>query len=225
MSLRDFKPMPLGRSRGPFSHPDWIFEIKWDGFRALALIDEGGCRLISRNGNPFGSFRVLSESLPVELRSARSAVLDGEIVCVDSAGKSQFRDLLFHRGDPRFYAFDVLSLDGADLLALPLIERKRRLRAVIPTNGNRLLYSDHVAEHGEDLFRLACENDLEGVVAKLKGAPYSPELDPTWLKIRNRHYSQWAGRADLFERERGKDPDQIGWDACAGACAVAAAAW
>lgn len=93
----------------------------------------------------------------------------------------------------------------------------------MPTHGSRVLFSDHVAEHGEDLFRLACEHDLEGIVAKLKDAPYSAELQTTWLKIRNREYSQWRGRAELFERERGSDPDQIGWDACVGACAAAAA--
>jgi len=103
--------MPLGRFRDPFSHPEWLYEIKWDGFRSLVHVHDGECRLISRNGNQFKSFPALAESLPAELR-ARSAVLDGEIVALDRHGKTQFKDLLFRRGEPRFYAFDLLWLDG-----------------------------------------------------------------------------------------------------------------
>ena len=106
--------MSLGRTRDPFCHPEWLFEIKWDGFRSLVHIDRGVCRLVSRNGNQFKSFPALNESLPAELR-ARSAVLDGEIVCLDRHGKTQFKDLLFRRGEPRFYAFDVQWLDGKDM--------------------------------------------------------------------------------------------------------------
>lgn len=131
--------MPLGpRVREPFTHLDWIFEVKWDGFRSLVQVEGGECRLISRNGNAFKSFPALNEAFPQELR-ARSAVLGGEIVALDRHGKSQFRDLLFRRGEPRFYAFDLLSLDGEDLRYLPLIERKARLRSVVPSRGERLL--------------------------------------------------------------------------------------
>ena len=90
--------MPLGRTRDLFSHQEWIYEVKWDGFRSLAHVDKGKCRLISRNGNQFKSFPALSESLPAELH-ARSALLDGEIVALDRHGKTQFKDLLFHRWD------------------------------------------------------------------------------------------------------------------------------
>ncbi len=86
--------MSLGRTRDPFSHPEWIFEVKWDGFRSLACVHKGDCRLISRNGNDFRSFPALAESVPAELR-CRSAVLDSEIVCLDRHGKTQFKDLLF----------------------------------------------------------------------------------------------------------------------------------
>jgi ATP-dependent DNA ligase len=91
-------------------HPEWLFEVKWDGFRALVQIDRGVCRLISRNGNQFKSFPALAEILPAELRD-RSAILDGEIVCLDRLGKTQFKDLLFRRGEPRCYAFDLLWAD------------------------------------------------------------------------------------------------------------------
>ena len=79
--------------------------------RSAGVRPRGGCRLKSRNGNQFKSFPALAESIPAELR-ARSAVLDGEIVCLDRHGKTQFKDLLFRRGDPRFYAFDLLWHDG-----------------------------------------------------------------------------------------------------------------
>jgi bifunctional non-homologous end joining protein LigD len=88
--------MPLGRVRDPFSHPEWLYEIKWDGFRALGYVDKDKCSLISRNGNPFKSFPTLAESLPAELR-ARSAMLDGEIVALDRDGKTQFKLFLSPR--------------------------------------------------------------------------------------------------------------------------------
>jgi len=83
--LPEFQPIPLGRLPEPFSDPDWFFEIKWDGFRALAYVEHGKCRLISRNGNEFKSFPALNLALPFECQ-AKSAVLDGEIVCLDDNG-------------------------------------------------------------------------------------------------------------------------------------------
>jgi bifunctional non-homologous end joining protein LigD len=209
--------MLLGRRPRPFSHPDWLFEIKWDGFRSLLRVDDGVCKLISRNGNEFKSFPALNAALPAAL-NARSVVLDGEIVCLAEDGKPQFRDLLFRRGEPRFVAFDLLWCDGEDLRYLPLIERKQRLRSVVRGSGERLLYCDHVEHDGEGLFGLACENDLEGIVAKRKSDPYL-QGHATWVKIRNRDYSQWVGREKLFERERARDPD-VGrlWASCAMAC-------
>jgi bifunctional non-homologous end joining protein LigD len=216
MLLPIFQTMPLGRAREPFSHSDWIFEVKWDGFRSLIRIEQGACKLVSRKGNEFKSFSVLSKAIPGEIQG-RSAVLDGEIVGLDADGKPQFRDLLFRRGEPRFVAFDLLWCEGEDLRHLPLIDRKRRLRSVVRNGGDRLLYCDHVEHDGEGLVREACHLDLEGIVAKRKSDPYLEE-HATWLKIRNRDYSQWAGREQLFERERGGDPDFQVWDECALAC-------
>jgi len=117
-------------------------------------------------------------------------------------------------------SFGLLSCDSEDLRQLPLIERKRRLRSIVPQGNGRLLYCDHVEGDGVGLFQLACENDLEGVVAKDKFAPYFAEGQSTWFKVRNRSYSQWVGREELFERERGSDPDAHGgWDSCVLACA------
>jgi bifunctional non-homologous end joining protein LigD len=211
-----FQPLTLGRAPAPFSNPDWLFEVKWDGFRSLVRIEQGKCRLISRKGNEFKSFRTLNESILAELR-VRSAVLDGEIVCLNNAGKTEFRDLLSRRGEPRFVAFDLLWCDGQDLRYSPLTERKHRPRSILPKDSERLMYCDHVEHDGEGLFRVACENDLEGVVAKRKFDPYI-ENQASWLKIRNTSYSQWEGRQELFERERESDPDFQVWDGCALAC-------
>ena len=87
--LPSFQPMPVGRSPRPFSHPDWIYEIKWEGFRSLAYLEDGHCKLVSRNGNEFKSFAALNLALPLEC-GAQDAVLDGEIVCLDKTGTSQF---------------------------------------------------------------------------------------------------------------------------------------
>src|SRR5438034_2423450 len=103
----------------PFSHPDCVFEIKYDGFRALAYLDPSGVRLISRNGKRFGSFTDLSAGLEFGLK-AKNAILDGEIVCLDENGCSQFKNLLFRRGTARFCAFDLLWLNGRDLRSLKL---------------------------------------------------------------------------------------------------------
>ena len=224
--------MPLGRRPEPFSDPDWIFEIKWDGFRALLYSEKNEARLVSRNGNTFKSFPGLCDGLARDL-NGRRCVLDGEIVCVDSDGRPHFRDLLFRRAEPVFYAFDILwdehaksdddeetrrFRNGEDTRYLPLSDRKQRLRTVVPKRGERLLYCDHVDGDGEGLFRLVCENDLEGIVAKCKSDPYLPE-HANWFKIRNHGYSQWANREELFERERERDPDFRVWDQCALACA------
>jgi bifunctional non-homologous end joining protein LigD len=139
-----FQPMPLSRRAEPFNHPDWLFEIKWDGFRGLLYSDSEGVRLISRNGNVFKSFPGLCEGLARDLKGRR-CTLDGEIVCLDSHGKPQFRDLLFRRAEPVFYAFDILwdeharsddeeemrrFRNGEDTRYLPLSDRKLRpLRA------------------------------------------------------------------------------------------------
>lgn len=99
-----------------------------DGFRALAFMQNGSCQLISRNGNAFGSFQVLTDAIAAELDC--DAVLNGEIVYLDEHGRSQFNELLFRRGEPRFYAFDLLWCERKDLRFDGLHERKRKLRSI-----------------------------------------------------------------------------------------------
>ena len=107
--------MPLLKRAAPFDDSDWLFELKYDGFRALAVIEYGGAQLLSRNGHPFASFADLGKQIAAALPSAR-AVIDGEICSLDKRGRPQFKNLMFRRGNPPcFFAFDLLVRDGKDL--------------------------------------------------------------------------------------------------------------
>jgi bifunctional non-homologous end joining protein LigD len=192
--------------------------LKYDGFRSVVVIHNGRTELISRNGNSFKSF----ETLRTQLKStyAGKTVLDGEIVCLDKCGRPQFRDLLFHRGEPCFFAFDLLMSDGKDLRTEKLTDRKQELRHLLSkVSASRMRYADHVEHYGTALFQRVCKMDLEGIVAKHSLAPYTSERT-TWFKIKNRSYSQMQGREELFERERHKEP-VAGWHSCELACAEA----
>jgi ATP-dependent DNA ligase len=132
-----------------------------------------------------------------------SAVIDGEIACLDASGKADFYSLLFRRAEPYFCAFDLLEIDGEDLRHLPLRERKRRLRAIIPRSSScRPRYVDHVAGRGRHLFCAACAQDAEGIVAKWAEGTYQNGPGTSWLKIKNPTYSQMEGRHELFESRR-----------------------
>jgi bifunctional non-homologous end joining protein LigD len=204
-TLPGFETMPLAVLREPFDHPDWIYEVKYDGFRALAVVEHGACRLVSRNGNTFKSFPALTAALAAILPGS-DAVLDGEIVCLGLDGEPRFFDLVRRRGQQYFYSFDLLWIDGRDLRGLPLIERKAALRALVPEQPSPLLFVDHVAAAGTALFQAVCERDMEGIVAKLARGLHTPD-ETTWVKIKNRRYSQWDGRREVFERRR----DRMRW--------------
>jgi len=163
--LSALRPMRLLRIPGAFDHPDWLYEVKFDGFRALAHVTGHHCQLVSRNGHRFKSWPYLGEEIAHAVRT-HSAVLDGEIVCLDGNGCSRFYDLLFRREWPYFLAFDVLSIDGEDLRALPLVRRKRRLARIMPRIESRLMLLKPIPARGRRLYELACERDLEGIVAK-----------------------------------------------------------
>jgi bifunctional non-homologous end joining protein LigD len=139
----------------------------------------------------------IAEHLRVE-----SAVLDGEIACVDDAGRPVFRDLLFRRRQCVFIAFDLLFLNGKDLRTLPLIERKTALQKLLRRKRSRILYLDHVESDGRLLFEQIVEMDLEGIVCKRKDSPYKVTEKPSryWIKVKNPRYSQLEGREELFER-------------------------
>lgn len=193
-------PMPLGQQSKPFDHPDWLYEIKHDGFRALAVIEEGRCRFFSRNKHRLTGFRELGEGIVKEL-NVDNAILDGELAATDELGRTVFAALMHRSQQARFFAFDLLWLNDRDLRLLPLFARKRQLKRILPARSAHMLYVDHTKEVGTELFRLACQLDLEGIVAKRADSTYVD--DPRcrdWIKVKNPTYSQKDGRGDLFKR-------------------------
>jgi bifunctional non-homologous end joining protein LigD len=194
--------MRLGRSVLPFNDPAWLYEVKWDGFRALAAVQNGSCDLISRKGRRFRSWPHLQHqlaSLP-----ASNCIIDGEIVCLGPDGKADFNSLLFRRSSPYFYAFDLLWINGQDLRSVPLVQRKSRLASLLQESGSDVRYVEHFpGEQGVALFELCCGHDLEGVVAKRSGSTYfDDDHRQAWLKIKNPLYTGAVGRHELFERRR-----------------------
>src|SRR5438094_1645353 len=131
-----FQPMPLQRRSLPFDDPDWIYELKMDGFRALAVIEDGRAQLLSRNGHAFASFAELGKQIAAALPNAK-AVIDGEICSLDRRGRPQFKNLMFRRGNPPcFFAFDLLTY-GKDLRTERLLDRKQELRRLLARDTRR----------------------------------------------------------------------------------------
>jgi bifunctional non-homologous end joining protein LigD len=195
--------MELTRIAEPFDDPEWIFELKHDGFRALAYLCEGKVELVSRRANVYRQFGQLCSDLATAI-PAREAVLDGEIVCLDKDGRALFTELLRRRGSPVFIAFDLLQLDGQGLRGRPLVDRKVRLRRLIPRESPCVLYLDHVVGRGRELFQLACERDLEGIVGKWKRGPYRATTPNSWVRIKNPDYSRARDRQELFDAARAR---------------------
>jgi bifunctional non-homologous end joining protein LigD len=198
---RNLRPIRLSRRSEPFDSDQFIFELKVDGFRALAHIEGGRCELISRNGNTFRGFADVAAWIAEHPR-VESAVLDGEIACVDDVGRPVFRDLLFRRRQCVFITFDLLFLNGKDLRTLPLMERKAALKKLLRRKRTRILYLDHVEGDGRLLFDQIVTMDLEGIVCKRKDSPYKVTEKPSryWIKVKNPKYNQLEGREELFER-------------------------
>jgi bifunctional non-homologous end joining protein LigD len=191
-------PAKLARSLEPFDHADWLFELKHDGFWCLAYLEEGRCRLVSRHRNVYKSFETLRDALAG--LKAKDAILDGEIVALDSSGVSQFKELLYRRGRAVFFAFDLVWLDGVDLRQTPLIERKKKLRKLVERSKcSEMLYAQHIEGSGKLLFEEVVERNLEGMVAKRRMSVYA---EHGWLKIKNPKYTQAEGRQDMFRAFR-----------------------
>ena len=171
----------------PFSNENWLYEIKWDGYRALAYMDKHHFELLSRNNLSFAEkYDPVTESLKA---LKMNAVLDGEIVAVDEKGLANFQLLqnwqTTRQGSLRYYVFDIIWLDGYNLSALPLIERKRIIQALIPADDPVVKYSDHVLRDGEQFFKIALKGGLEGIMAKKIASKYEAgNRGDTWLKIK-----------------------------------------
>lgn len=180
------KPMLATKASGIFNKANWIYELKWDGYRALANIHEGKVDLYSRNGI---SFKSKFTSVYNNLKAIpHDVILDGEIVALDENGLPQFQNLQNYQTNPsgelRYYVFDILYLNGHNIMHLPLLERKSLISDVIE-DIPQVYYCDHIESMGKTFFEQAIKSGMEGVVAKKADSQYIPgSRSDNWLKIK-----------------------------------------
>jgi bifunctional non-homologous end joining protein LigD len=188
-------PMLATSVEKPFDDPEWLFEIKWDGYRAVSFLEDGKVRLVSRNQNELtGEFPELRELS--QLIKAKNAVLDGEVVALDEQGRASFSLMQqrtgIRKGGRRvgarrelqvvYYVFDVIYLDGYDLRRV-ILEQRKELLAQIITPSQVVRYSDHFPR-GLALFEVAKKTGLEGILAKKRASHYEERRSHEWLKIK-----------------------------------------
>jgi len=170
----------------PFDDGNWIFEIKWDGYRAVAEIKDGEVDLYSRNNN---SFNQKYKSIASALSSIdKDMIIDGEIVVLDNDGRSDFHSLQnFGRtgkGRLIYYVFDLIYFDGKDLTGLPLKARKEILKNILP-DIPAVRYNDHILQDGKAFYNIAKEKQLEGIIAKnIHSKYYRNKRSKEWLKLK-----------------------------------------
>jgi bifunctional non-homologous end joining protein LigD len=194
--ITDVQPLLAEPHPKPFSAKGWIFEIKYDGFRTFAAREGPRGRLLSRHGkDPTSQYPELRQEL--ESLAVEQVVMDGELVVHDEHGKPDFERLQrrarilrptevarVSRELPAFlYLFDLLSLEGFDTRPLPLVQRKALLRKLLP-KGGRLVYVDHLEEHGTEMYAEVQRMGLEGVIAKKADSAYLGGRGSRWLKLR-----------------------------------------
>jgi bifunctional non-homologous end joining protein LigD len=198
----EYRPMLATQEEHIPRGDGWTFEVKFDGYRALAYIRGGECRLVSRNGNDLtGRFAEVARALVKAVRSP-NAVVDGEVARIDPTGRTSFSELQQGSGPLVYYAFDLLELDGKPLVDLPLHERKERLRELIDDRVGPVAVSEGF-DDGEALFEVAREQKLEGIIAKRLDSTYkSGRRTRDWLKLKTENtdefvvagYTRGAGR-------------------------------
>jgi bifunctional non-homologous end joining protein LigD len=199
-------PVPYVTRSLPFDDPAWVFQPKYEGVRAFAVVSGRGCEI--RTGREVRTDRLaeLADRIAVVLRD-RDAVLEGDIVALDREGRPSIRELLRGRLLLSFGAFDLLRLDGEDLRDRPLHERQRLLGALLPNDTGPLYKMFVLEEHGRALFQAARRMELEGIVAKRKQDRYG--ADTVWYAIRNPAYTLDDGRIDPFRpRARARRSDR-----------------
>ena len=176
-------PSPADR---PPSGPDWIHEIKHDGYRLMARRDPIGIRLLTRNGHDWASRYPLIVQAVNRLK-VRSCLIDGEAVACDETGLAVFERLRQkHQGQKVFlFAFDLLELNGTDLRREPIETRKATLTSLLRECLSGLRLNEHLAQPGYLVFRHACKLGCEGIVNKRLGSRYRSGRSPDWLKMKN----------------------------------------
>lgn len=183
---KNVKPMLATLTEKAFDSSDWIFEIKWDGYRMISGLNKGEITLTSRN------FISYTRKFPTIVKSLKlikvNAVLDGEIVVIDDAGVSNFQLLQNYqrtgKGNIVYYLFDIIWLEGHDLRNIPLLKRKELLSEILPEKSDIRL-SEHITKDGKKLFEAAKKQNLEGIIAKLSGSYYyEGARTKLWLKIK-----------------------------------------
>ncbi len=184
---RFIPPQLATRVTEPPAGEEWLHEIKYDGYRIIASIASGSCKLFTRSGKDWTSkFQGIADALS-DL-SAKSAILDGEMVVLDERGKSSFGRMqraIEGTEEPFVYfAFDLLQLDGKNLRREPLLKRKKALRRLLRSPPVGIRYSDHVAGGGAKVFAQACRMELEGIVSKRADAAYVSRRTAAWLKVK-----------------------------------------
>ncbi len=168
---------------------NWIYELKYDGYRIIAFVEGNNIRLITRNGNDYTRwFHDVVSSL-IDLAAGRAMVLDGEMTITDASGKTDFQALQNYMNNPKdkkltYIVFDLLALDGADIRGYRLIDRKEMLETLMKDAPKNLYYSRYVRGNGTESFAAACEAGMEGIVGKKADSIYSGIRNGDWIKLK-----------------------------------------
>lgn len=183
---KNIAPMLATLVDKPFDEAGWLYEVKWDGYRALAYLNKGEVNICSRNNKSFNEKFYPVYNVLQQLKL--NAVLDGEIIVINDKGVSDFGDLQHWRseadGELIFYVFDILWLDGYNLMKLPLVERKKILQFIIPQSNN-IRISESFETGATEFFEVAKQMHLEGIIAKKENSIYKPDFrTKDWLKIK-----------------------------------------
>lgn len=188
------KPMLATLVDKPFDDEHWIYEIKWDGYRALAYLKNGNVEIRSRANLSF------NKKFPTIVKALQqwkvNAVVDGEIVAINEEGKPDFQALQSfakkgEKADLLFYAFDLLWYDGKNYTQLPLVERKKILQSIMPEDDSTIKFSEHIVGDGKAFFEVALNKGLEGVMAKKAKSVYTVNYRTrSWLKIKNNQQTE-----------------------------------
>jgi bifunctional non-homologous end joining protein LigD len=204
----EYRPMLATQEERIPRGEGWTFEVKFDGYRAIAYIRGGECKLVSRNGNDLTQrFPDIARALVKAVRSP-NAVVDGEVTRIDPDGRTSFSELQQGSGQLVYYAFDLLELDGRPLVDLPLHERKDRLKQLVDIRTGSVAVSDGF-DDGDALFKVAQQQQLEGIVAKRVDSTYkSGRRTRDWLKLKTELNDEFLVAG--FTRGTGRRADTFG---------------